>query len=175
MVLRDECEGNDGHYSPDVLSHSLHCFLQQTNHSKTTLFSMYPNPSIATRTTSPSFRYTYGLRTKPTPSGVPVKMIVPFFSVVPSDKKETISGTPQIMSDVFEFCITLSFSFVDSCSLFAIASASDWKTAHPLSCGPNTICGPIGLNVSNDFARVHCPPLFLFPCQRRADTSLPMQ
>ena len=68
-----------------------------------------------------------------------MKMIVPFFSVVPSDKKETISGTPQIMSDVFEFCITFSFSFVDSWSLFEIASADDQNAAHPLNCGPNTI------------------------------------
>ena len=72
-------------------------------YSITTLFSIYPNPSIATRTTSPSFKYTYGERTNPTPSGVPVNTIVPFFSVVPDDKNDTNSATFQIMSAVLEF------------------------------------------------------------------------
>lgn len=124
-------------------------------YSITTLFSIYPNPSIATRTTSPSFKYTYGERTNPTPSGVPVNTIVPFFSVVPDDKNDTNSATFQIMSAVLEFyrsfqrtartCITELFRRVEMCARLITAFTSL----------PRTICGPMGLNVSKDFARVH--------------------
>lgn len=48
-------------------------------------FVMLPTPSISTVTVSPSCRNSCGLRRKPTPDGVPVRMTSPAASSVNSD------------------------------------------------------------------------------------------
>lgn len=53
---------------------------------------------ISTANSSPSLRNSLGVYPKPTPAGVPVKIIVPGGSVVPCDKKETIFGTEKTRS-----------------------------------------------------------------------------
>src|SRR5690606_32932169 len=62
-------------------------FIRQIGSSDQTFltrFSMEPILSITTRTTSPSFMNTCGSRAKPTPPGVPVRMMSPGSSVISS-------------------------------------------------------------------------------------------
>lgn len=54
--------------------------------SATTVFSMWPMPSISTRITSPTFRKQGGVIAAPTPEGVPVASRSPGSSVITVDK-----------------------------------------------------------------------------------------
>ena len=69
-------------------------------------------------------------------------------------------GHVNIRSDVSPSCLISPFTH----SLTSRSSAAPNSSAV-------TIQGPIGLNVSNDLARLHCPSLI---CVSRADTSLTM-
>src|SRR5579883_2504059 len=71
----------------------------------TTLFRSVPMPSISVSTTSPSCRYSGGLRAKPTPLGVPVAMISPGSSVMPSESSAMIWGMVKIIILVLESCL----------------------------------------------------------------------
>jgi hypothetical protein len=53
---------------------------------------------ISTANSSPSLKYSLGSNEKPTPAGVPVKIIVPGWRVVPFDRKEMICGTEKMRS-----------------------------------------------------------------------------
>merc|ERR1711972_622142 len=79
-------------------------------HSAITGFVSSPMRSIATVTVSPGFRCLGGLREKPTPSGVPVSMIVPGNKVVPSERNDIICGTENIISAVLESCTVSPFT-----------------------------------------------------------------
>jgi hypothetical protein len=53
---------------------------------------------ISTANSSPSLRYSFGENEKPTPAGVPVRIIVPGRRVVPCERKDTTFGTEKIRS-----------------------------------------------------------------------------
>jgi hypothetical protein len=54
--------------------------------------------NISTENSSPSCRYSFGSKLCPTPAGVPVRIMVPGFKVVPWEQKLTIFGTEKIKS-----------------------------------------------------------------------------
>ena len=73
--------------------------------SSTTGFVSCPIFSISIVIVSPGFRNTGGLRAKPTPCGVPVRITVPGSSVVLPLRNSISVGTSKIMSSVFQSCI----------------------------------------------------------------------
>ena len=76
--------------------------LPSTIKSQHTTFLNTPIPSILHSTTSPSFRKVGGTIPIPTPAGVPVAIMVPAWSVMPSESMEMISAMPAIRFPVLE-------------------------------------------------------------------------
>jgi hypothetical protein len=118
--------------------------------------------SISTTTMSPGFSHTGGVRAKPTPWGVPVRITAPLRSVIVLLSDSISAGTSKIMSAVVWSCIVAPLRIVLSRSALGLGSSS-----------VVTIAGPRGQKPSNPLPRAHCPPpSVLSRCQSRLETSL---
>src|SRR4029078_7584475 len=71
-----------------------------------------PMPSISIVTTSPGFRNSGGLRPAPTPSGVPLEITSPGYSVNVDVRKRTMCASSQIRFFVLPSCFTTPLTFV---------------------------------------------------------------
>jgi hypothetical protein len=109
-------------------------------------FSSRPSPSISTVTVSRAFSQTGGVRAKPTPCGVPVRMMLPGRSVIVLLRLSIRAGTSKIMSEVELSCMTWPLTIVFSRSAFGLAISSRV-----------VIHGPSGQKPSNDFPRANWP------------------
>lgn len=102
---------------------------------------MVPMSDIVISTTSPSFNQGGGFMKAATPDGVPVIIIVPGLSVVPRLRNLKIAGISWIKSFVPELCLSLPLTTVFSCRADGSGIAFG-----------DAITGPIGANLSKDFA-----------------------
>ena len=104
-------------------------------------------------------RYFGGLKPMPTPTGVPVAIRSPGYSVMPADSISISVGMSKIKSLVL--ASWRSSPLTQQCTSVSWPSISSALTSH----------GPIGQKVSKDLPSSHCE---WRPCQSRAVTSLTM-
>jgi len=88
--------------------------------SSTTGLVSFPIDSISIVIVSFRAKKIGGLRVNPTPSGVPVRITVPGNRVVPWDKNEINCLTLNIISEVFDFCMTVPLSVADIFKLLGL-------------------------------------------------------
>lgn len=131
--------------------------------SKTILFSIFPMPGTSTSTTSPSFSHPGGFSKAATPLGVPVMSTVPALNVIPRLICLIMAETSNIKSFSPVLCFCTPFTIVLRNNLLGSGI-----------CDVEQRTGPIGANLSNDFAYPCCPPeRSLSSCQKREETSFP--
>src|SRR5947207_1209068 len=99
-----------------------------------------PMPSISIVTTSPGLRNSGGLRPAPTPSGVPLEITSPGYSVRIDDKYRTMCASSQIRFAVLPSCFTTPFTFVTM-----------WKCGGLGANSFGTMNGPNGADLSRLF------------------------
>ena len=102
-------------------------------------------PSTSTRTRSPGRRYSGGTLANPTPAGVPVDMSARLQRDVLAEERDEVPDAEDQVGGVF---VLLQL---------VVDPEPDAQTVRLRRSSTVAIQGPIGLNVSKDFARVNCP------------------
>ena len=117
------------------------CYVSGNQSSNTILFLIFPISTISISTTSSSFSQAGGVLKAATPLGVPVMITVPGRRVLARLRCLMIAGISKIRSSVPDSFLTSPLTRVTSLSLLGSGMASG-----------DTRTGPIGANLSNDFA-----------------------
>ena len=73
-----------------------------------------------------------GLRAKPTPSGVPVAIIIPGRSVMPTETHEMMESTGWIISEVVPSCLTVPLTVRRRLNAWGSSTSSGVTTQGPL-------------------------------------------
>lgn len=111
------------------------CLLYQYFFSSLTLLKSVPTPPLtSTANSSPSLKYSFGSYPKPTPAGVPVKMMVPGSSVVLRERNEMHFGTEKIRSLIGQSWRTLPFFRPRMCNLAGSGIEEVETRAGPVEC-----------------------------------------